>query len=100
AANPIAIPRPVDLPSAIQAINQLITILNPLTINNLAFPYVPQWQEVQRQVSVVRVTNPNDPEMWVDVERITNLTFQDASTDSLFQWNYKLPKGTVVTPNR
>jgi len=26
--------------------------------------------------------------MWVDVERITNLTFQDRSTDQLFQWDY------------
>jgi AAA+ superfamily predicted ATPase len=99
-ASPVAIPRPTDLPSAINAINQLITMLNPLVINNLGFPYVPQWQEVKRNVQTVRIFNPNDREQWVDVERITNLVFQDQSTDALFQWNYKLPKGTLITPNR
>jgi hypothetical protein len=100
AASPVAIPRPTDLPSAIAAVNQLITILNPLVINNLGFPYIPKWQEVQRNVQTVRIFNPNDREQWIDVERITNLVFLDKSTDALFQWNYKLPKGTTITPNR
>lgn len=96
AATPIAIPRPTDLPSAINAINQLITILNPLMQNNFFFPQVPDWQEVDRKTTVVRIFNPNDQQQWVDVERITNLTFQDQSTDALFQWNYKLPKNVLV----
>jgi hypothetical protein len=87
-APPIAIARPIDLPSAIQAINQLIMIYNNPVRNNTVYPYIPDWIEVDRNTTVVRVTNPNDPEMWVDVERITNLTFQDRSTDRLFQWEY------------
>ena len=90
ASVPTAIPRPIDLPSAIQAINQLITIINnPMVQNNLiAFPYMPRWSEVHRRTTTVRVYNPNDREQWVDVERIVNLTFQDRSTDALFQWQY------------
>ncbi len=89
-APPIAIVRPIDLPSAIRAINQLITIINGSNIQNnlVEYPYLPDWTEVDRNTTIVRVTNPNDKEMWVDVERITNLTFQDRSTDQLFQWDY------------
>jgi hypothetical protein len=95
AAAPIAIPRPIDLPSAIAAINQLITILNPLIQNNTVaianlkgFPYIPRWREIQRDTTIVRISNPKDPEMWVDVERINNLIFHDKTSDQLFQWMY------------
>jgi hypothetical protein len=88
-ASPIAIARPTDLPSAIQAINQLIMIYNtPVQNNTVIYPYIPDWTEVHRDTTVVRVTNPKDKDMWVDVERITNLVFQDSSTDQLFQWEY------------
>lgn len=88
AAVPIAIPRAIDLPSAIQAINQLITIYNPLIQNNLSFRYFPQWEEVRRRTTTVRIFNPNDRDMWVDVERIVNLQFQDRTTEALFEWQY------------
>jgi hypothetical protein len=91
AAPPIAIPRPVDLPSAIRAINQLISIYdtNNLIQNNLVgYPYIPRWKEIHRDTTIVRIANPQDPEMWVDVERITNLVFEDKTTDQLFQWLY------------
>jgi len=85
----IAIARPTDLPSAIRAINQLISIYNnPVQNNTVEFSYLPDWNEIHRDTTVVRVTNPQDKEMWVDVERITNLVFQDRSTDQLFQWEY------------
>jgi hypothetical protein len=85
----IAVPPPTDLPSAIRAINQLITIINPLYQNNLVgFPYVPRWREIHRDTTIVRIANPDDPEMWVDVERITNLVFHDKTSDQLFQWLY------------
>jgi hypothetical protein len=76
------------LPSAIQAINQLIQIYNPLIQNNFGLTYLPQWEEVHRRTTTVRVYNPNDREMWVDVERIVNLQFQDRSTEALFEWQY------------
>lgn len=90
AALPVAIARPIDLPSAIQAINQLITIINDSpTENNLVdYPYLPRWHEIHRDTTVVRITNPDDKEMWVDVERITNLIFQDRTSEQLFQWLY------------
>jgi hypothetical protein len=76
----VAIPRAVDLPSAIRAINQIIYMLNPTGI--------PQWQEVSRVVTPVRIFNPNDDQQWVDVERIAQLTFQDQTTNGMWQWNY------------
>lgn len=89
ATPPSAIARAVDLPSAIRAINQLIMIYNnPGQNNTTEQVYIPDWVEVGRNTTVVRISNPKDPEMWVDVERITNLVFQDFSTDQLFQWEY------------
>lgn len=90
AAPPNAIARPIDLPSAIRAINELITVINNSNIQNnlVEYPYIPDWSEIHRDTTVVRITNPQDKEMWVDVERITNLVFQDKSTDQLFQWLY------------
>jgi hypothetical protein len=91
AASPIAIPPPVDLPSAIRAINQLIAVYNASNTvqNNLVgYPYIPRWVEIHRDTTIVRVANPQDPEMWVDVERITNLVFEDRTSDQLFQWLY------------
>ena len=79
---PIAIPRAIDLPSAIQAINQLITIYNPLIQNNFGFATSRNGRRSSR-TTMVRVFNPNDQEQWVDVERITNLVFQDRTTDAL-----------------
>lgn len=38
------------------------------------------WAEIDRTVSVVRVTNPGDSAQFVDVERIDSITFQ-RSTD-------------------
>jgi hypothetical protein len=78
---PSVIPLANDLPSAIRAINQIINIFN---LN----PLVPQWQEVQRTVTPVRIFNPNDSSQWVDVERIAQVTFQDQTTNGLFQWTY------------
>jgi len=92
AAPPIAIPPPTDLPSAIRAINQLISLYQTTIQNNTSETlYLPDWHEVHRDTTIVRVTNPQDPSMWVDVERITNLVFHDRSSDQLFQWLYKRP---------
>lgn len=89
ASSPVAIVRPTDVPSAIAAINQIITILNPMIQNNyVEYPYVPDWVETNRVVTPVRIFNPNDREQWVDVERISQLTFADRNTDGLWQWDY------------
>jgi hypothetical protein len=56
-------------------------MLNPTSV-------VPQWQEVNRVVTPVRIFNPNDNQQWVDVERIAQVTFQDQTTNGLFQWTY------------
>lgn len=34
------------------------------------------WQEISRIADVVRVSNPDDPEQYVDVSRILSVTFQ------------------------
>jgi hypothetical protein len=89
AALPIAVVRPTDLPSAIAAINQLITIVNTPTIFNNMVEFPPQrWQEVFRNTEIVRVYNPNDKEQWVDVERITNVVWQDSVTETVIPWEY------------
>lgn len=89
-APPVAIARPIDLPSAIRAINQLITVVNNNAVqNNLVdYPYIPDWTEIKRNTTIVRVVNPQDKNMWVDVERITNLVFEDRTSEQLFQWLY------------
>ena len=94
-----AIPRATDLPSAIQAINQLIMMLQQpthpnmfLQINNtMPFP-MSRWVETNRVTTKVRIFNPNDNSQWVDVERISNLTFTDRSNNDKFNWAYQIPK--------
>lgn len=76
--------RAADLPSVIQTVNQLV-MLQQITMIQ---PYIPRWQEIKRNTIVMRVFNPQDQQQWVDVERITNLVFQDRSTNALFQWQY------------
>jgi hypothetical protein len=78
----VAIPLAIDLPSALRAINQIIYMLNPSATS------IPQWQEVSRVVTPVRIFNPNDNQQWVDVERVAQLTFQDQTTNGLWQWDY------------
>jgi hypothetical protein len=87
ATPPIAIVRPTDLPSAIAAINQIIMIFNTPAQNNFSVPD-PRWQEVFRNTETVRVFNPNDNEQWVDVERITNVIWQDRVTETIIPWEY------------
>lgn len=79
-----AIPKATDLPSVINAVNQLIMIQN----NYALAQDLPRWVETNRVTTPVRIFNPNDKEQWVDVERISNLEFQDQATDGYFNWNY------------
>jgi hypothetical protein len=89
-------PRAVDLPSAINAINQLsqiiIQLINPsTTINNtLRVPRLTSdWTETGRVTQTERVFNPDDKSQWVDVERINQLTMTQEATGDVLQWNYR-----------
>ena len=75
-----AIPKVTDLDSAIKAINQLIDL-----INTDAEPSV-RWLEKERSTNIVRITNPEDEEQWVDVERIERLVMEDQITGDLWIW--------------
>ncbi len=106
-----AIPRAQDLPSAIQAINQLSLIIQqlilpvPPTFNNLRpttnislnpvslnlnlkdlFNKV-RFQEVKRITEIVKIVNPQNPDNWVLVRRINQLIMQDKLTGDL--WGFK-----------
>jgi hypothetical protein len=99
-------PPAVDLPSAIQAINQLRQIINfivnpPQNINlSLRIP-APRWQETNRKMVTQRVYNPDDRSMWVDVEHIAMLEMTDQVTGGMMQFLYNVPKlggvGTAPT---
>jgi hypothetical protein len=94
-------PRAVDLPSAINAINQLSQIIlqltNPsTTINNSLRIQQPSvtgnWSETGRVTQIQRVFNPNDSSQWVDVERINQLTMTQDATGDVLKWNYQQGK--------
>jgi hypothetical protein len=75
------IPKATDLDSAIAAINKLIDIIN----QDSAEPSI-RWLEKERSTQIVRVTNPEDEDQWVDVERITRLVMEDQDTGDLWVW--------------
>lgn len=72
--------RATDLPSAIAAINSIITILNEDTI-----PHV-KWLEKERVTARVRIFNPDDDTQWVDVIRIMKLIMEDQDNGDLWVW--------------
>jgi len=87
-ALPIQFPtiaRATDLQSTITAVNQIKQIIDILT-NQFAAEV--HWVERSRVTKIIRVTNPQNPENWVDVERIMKLTFQNLVTQELFVWDY------------
>lgn len=49
-------------------------------------PNVGRWVEDSRAVVVRRITNPNDPEQFVDVKQINRLTMKDTVTGELWVW--------------
>jgi DNA/RNA endonuclease YhcR with UshA esterase domain len=110
-----SIPRASDLPTAIAAINQTVSVVNQVTnqgpaVNNLypqgsrrfGTPTLRQgtqdrhggkrisetaWREAWRNTEQVRIHNPNDKEQWVQVECITELILQDPNTDQQIYWS-------------
>ena len=92
------IPKAIDLPSAltaINAINQAIQILtNAIPSNNAnqqtqTTPAVvaSSFQQTSLQTKTIRVTDPNDSSVFVDVEQITGLTMYDPVTKQTWTWN-------------
>lgn len=46
-----------------------------------------RWNESSRVVETVRIFDPNDHEVFVDVERINNLTMKDGVTGETWTWD-------------
>jgi hypothetical protein len=80
-----AIAQAQDMQSLITSVNQLKHIVDILTNQ---FEEAVHWVERSRKTEIVRITNPDDEEQWVDVERITHLVFQNTVTEELFEWVY------------
>lgn len=80
-----ALARVTDLPSTITTLNQVKDILSIL-LNQ--FEEKIHWVVRAHKMEVVRVTNPNDENQWVDVERITHIVWQNTVTKELFEWKW------------
>lgn len=46
-----------------------------------------RWVEANRATVTRRITNPEDPEQYVDVKQINRLTMKDTVTGELWVWN-------------
>lgn len=79
------VPRPTDLPSAIDAITKIIDI-----ISEDAAPSI-RWLEKYRVTTIVRIENPTDSNQWVEVERIQALMMEDQITGDLWYWELGPP---------
>jgi hypothetical protein len=75
------IPKATDLPSALRAIQ---AITNNFYTLSRSGNFVEQRQ--LRTFETVRVFNPDDTSMWVDVQQITGLTFVDPVTGRTLTW--------------
>jgi len=78
----IKLPTPTlafDLPSAIQAINTLVTAYNQKSTNV-------RWVERERTTQNVRIFNQNDNSQYIDVVRIVKLIMEDVITGELWWW--------------
>jgi hypothetical protein len=109
------VPKPIDLPSAIAAANQLAQVLQPLAglgaaPNNVFPPFMPvprgspivgvlkktqRWQEKTRQTATIRfyATDDNgqvDKEQWIEVKRIVHIVWHDKvqGIDLTVDWPY------------
>jgi hypothetical protein len=108
------VPRPVDLPSAIAAANQLAGIMQPLAglgaaPNNVFPPFMPvpaspivgvlkktqRWREKTRQTATIRFyatgsDGKEDKEQWIEVKRIVHIVWHDKvqNIDLTVDWPY------------
>ena len=94
-----AIPVATDLPSALQAIQALTMwvrqarpLLNPQPQQSQGLaknqqPTSGGWKRVSQQYKTVRVTNPNDPSQYVDVQQIESLIMSHPTTGETWTWS-------------
>lgn len=91
-----SIPVATDLPSAIAAINAMRQVVQKLSggfttsssgKKNTPAPPQTTFTEISRATKTVRITNPNDPTQFIDVERISSLTLKDSQTGETWGWN-------------
>jgi hypothetical protein len=73
-----------DFPSALAAINAIVTIYNAEQ-QQQKFTNV-RWVERERVSQNVRIFNPSDRSQYVDVVRITKLVMEDVLTGELWWW--------------
>jgi hypothetical protein len=73
------VPQAVDLPTALQAINNIRNILKFITGPR-------SFIESGRVTQLVKVFNPDDDSQFVIVERINAVTFKDPLTGITFTW--------------
>ena len=91
-----------DLPSALHTINALIQYVQILTNaipsqassassassgSSSTAPVVSTFQQTALQTKTIRVTDPNDSSVFVDVEQITGLTMYDPVTKQTWEWH-------------
>lgn len=98
-----SIPVAVDLPSAIAALNQIITLLpqviGPLPSNNLypALPVPspangggklkkPRWVEQGRNMPTMRISNADDNDAWVEIDVIEQIIWRDETSGNTLVW--------------
>lgn len=92
-----SIPPATDLNSALRAISALRQAVqqlsNQITQNNGVLNGFRQdrnqgatWVEERRVTETVRVTNPQDENQYVDVERINSLTMKSRDSGQTWQW--------------
>jgi hypothetical protein len=86
-----AIPIATDLPSAIRAIAALKTIVEqitrPTTTRPTPLPGIGTYKQFSQVTEKVKVTNPNDPSQFVEIERIKSLVMKDIKTGEAWTWN-------------
>ena len=88
-----------DLPSALHTINALIQYVQILTNaipsqassassnSSSTAPVASAFQQTALQTKTIRVTDPNDPSVFVDVEQIVSLTLYDPVTKQTWEWH-------------
>jgi hypothetical protein len=72
-----------DMQSLITSVNQIKHIIDILTNQ---FESAVHWVERSRKTEIVRVSNPENEDQWVEVERITHIVWQNTVTEELFEW--------------
>jgi hypothetical protein len=94
-----AIPQATDLASALLAISALTAVVNQITNNGPGSsgggsaggsskpPGIGTYKQFTRTTEKVKVTNPNDPSQFVEIERIKSLVMKDIKTGEAWTWN-------------